>query len=258
MNAQLRGMAGAVVSFTVLLAIWLLLTGPGGLRPVILPAPGAVWRELVAMLGSDDFAGDLATSLYELAGGFVVGTLAGLVAGTALARSRRLAAYVEPVIEAARFVVPFSLVPLVPLVVVWFGVSPVGKLFVVAYACFFVTVLNTAAAIASIDPLLLKAGAALGFRGRRLLGRVVLPAALPRILTGVQLALAYGWVSVIAAEYTGAQAGLGYFITKAQSGLETAKVLAGMAVIGGLGSLFSLAVALLRRRLVFYEQGSGW
>lgn len=255
MNAQLRGMAGAVVSFAVLLAIWLLLTGPGGLRPVILPAPGAVWRELVAMLGSDDFGGDLATSLYELAGGFVVGTLAGLAAGTALTRSRRLAAYVEPVIEAARFVVPFSLVP---LVVVWFGVSPVGKLFVVAYACFFVTVLNTAAAIASIDPLLLKAGAALGFRGRRLLGRVVLPAALPRILTGVQLALAYGWVSVIAAEYTGAQAGLGYFITNAQSGLETAKVLAGMAVIGGLGSLFSLAVALLRRRLVFYEQGSGW
>jgi ABC-type nitrate/sulfonate/bicarbonate transport system permease component len=255
MNAQLRGMAGAVVSFAVLLAIWLLLTGPGGLRPVILPAPGAVWRELVAMLGSDDFARDLATSLYELAGGFVVGTLAGLAAGTALARSRRLAAYGEPVIEAARFVVPFSLVP---LVVVWFGVSPAGKLFVVAYACFFVTVLNTAAAIASIDPLLLKAGAALGFSGRRLLGRVVLPAALPRILTGVQLALAYGWVSVIAAEYTGAQAGLGYFITNAQSGLETAKVLAGMAVIGGLGSLFSLAVALLRRRLVFYEQGSGW
>lgn len=255
MNTRLQALVAAAFSFAVMYALWYGLTGPGGLRPVILPAPAAVWHELRALLVSADFADDVTTSLGELAGGFALGTLGGLATGIVLARHRRLAAYVEPVVEAARFIIPFSLVP---LVVVWFGVSPVGKVFVVAYACFFVTALNTEAAVANVDPLLLKAAAALGYHGPALLLRVVLPAALPRILTGLQLALAYGWVSVVAAEYTGAQAGLGYFITNAQSGLETAKVIAGMAVIGTIGSLFSLALTVLRRRFAFYAPAAGW
>ncbi len=246
---------GSLVGFAVLLAIWLLFSEVIGLRPVILPSPLAVWHALVGFIGSEDFPLDLGTSLQELAGGFLIGTAGGLGVGIVLARARRLAGYVEPVVETFRFVIPFSLVP---LAVVWFGVSPWGKIFVVAYAAFFVMTLNTAAAIDAVDPLLLKAAASLGLHGRRLLWRVVLPAALPRILTGVQLALAYAWVSVIAAEYIGARAGIGTFITNAQSGLETAKVLAGMAVIGVIGSLLSLALAALRRRLVRYEAGAGW
>ena len=79
-----------------------------------------------------------------------------------------------------------------------------------------------------------------------------------RILTGLQVALAYAWVSVIAAEYIGAQAGLGYMITNAQSGLETDKVIAGMVVIGAVGLVLSQAVALLRRATVPYQSSSGW
>jgi ABC-type nitrate/sulfonate/bicarbonate transport system permease component len=88
--------------------------------------------------------------------------------------------------------------------------------------------------------------------------RVILPAAMPRILTGLQVAVAYAWVSVIAAEYIGAQAGLGYMITNAQAGLETDKVIAGMVVIGVIGLVLSQAVALLRHLTVPYQRSSGW
>ena len=245
----------ALSSFAGLLILWWLVCSVFAVRPVILAAPPEVWRALVAMALSGELSRDLMTSARELVGGFAIGTALGILTGIALAQSRSLQGFLEPLVESFRFVVPFSLVP---LVVVWFGVSVWGKIFVVAYACFFVVAINTANAVENIDPLLLKAARMLGVSGTRLLVDVVLPAALPRILTGLQLALAYGWVSVIAAEYVGASAGIGYFITNAQSGLETGKVIAGMVVIGTVGSLLSLAMAWLRRLLVRHEESAGW
>lgn len=249
------GAASAVLGFGILLAVWGGTLALFQIRPVILPAPAAVGRALVDMAVSGTLGQDVLTSLAELGWGFLLGAAAGLLSGAAIARSRRLRAFLDPMIETFRFIVPFSLVP---LVVVWFGVSALGKVFVVAYACYFVVTINTAAAVQGIDPLVLKAARMLGITGGRLLLGVVLPAALPRILTGLQVALAYAWVSVIAAEYVGATSGLGYLITNAQSGLETAKVMAGMVVIGALGLVFSRLVALVRRLAVPYAAGDAW
>lgn len=249
------GSASAILGFVILLAVWWGACALFDVRAVILPAPLAVWHALARMAADGSLGLDVLTSLAELFWGFLIGTAAGIVSGVAMARSRGLRAFLDPIVETFRFVVPFSLVP---LVVVWFGVSIIGKIFVVAYACYFVVTINTAAAIAGVDPLVLKAAAMLGVSGRRMLLQVMLPAALPRILTGLQVALAYAWVSVIAAEYIGASAGLGYLITNAQSGLETAKVMAGMVVIGALGLAFSQAVAVVRRIAVPYAAGSAW
>jgi len=247
--------ASAGIGFAILLAAWWMATDLLHLRPVILPRPPAVFRQLLAMAASGELMRDVLASLWELAWGFLIGSAAGILSGIALARSAWLGNFLDPIIETFRFIVPFSLVP---LVVVWFGVSPIGKVFVVAYAGYFVVAINTAAAIREIDPLILKAARMLGISGWRLMGQVVLPAAMPRILTGLQLALAYAWVSVIAAEYVGASAGLGYLITNAQSGLETAKVMAGMVVIGAIGCTFSVAVGAIRRVVVPYAAEGGW
>lgn len=249
------GSASAALGFAILLALWWAATDLFRIRPVILPAPGAVWRELLDMARSGSLATDVRASLWELLWGFLIGGAAGLLSGIALARHPRLRAFLDPIVETFRFVVPFSLVP---LVVVWFGVDPAGKVFVVAYACYFVVAINTAAAIQGIDPLLLKAAAMLGIGGGRLLLQVILPAALPRILIGLQLALASAWVAVVAAEYVGASAGLGYLITNAQSGLETAKVMAGMIVIGAFGYGLSFLATLVHRVSVPYAARPGW
>lgn len=249
------GSASAILGFAILLSIWWSAAALLHVRAVILPAPLAVWQALMHMGIDGSLGQDVLTSLIELFWGFLIGALAGLASGVAIACSRGLRAFLEPIVETFRFIVPFSLVP---LVVVWFGVSITGKIFVVAYACYFVVTVNTAAAVSGVDPLLLKAAAMLGIAGWRRLLTVMLPAALPRILTGFQVALAYAWVSVIAAEYIGAESGLGYLITNAQSGLETAKVMAGMVVIGVLGLVFSQLVALVRRIVVPYASGAAW
>lgn len=262
MNARLArllptpgGSVSAILGFVILVAIWWTVCAVFDMRPVILPTPVAVWHSLVGMAASGSLGQDVLTSLFELVWGFLIGTLLGILSGFAMARSPALNAFLDPIVETFRFVVPFSLVP---LVVVWFGVTAIGKIFVIAYACYFVVTVNTAAAIRDVDPLVLKAAAMLGISGWRLQVKVVLPAALPRILTGLQVALAYAWISVIAAEYVGATAGLGYLITNAQSGLETAKVMAGMVVIGALGLVFSRLVVLARRLAVPYAGNASW
>jgi ABC-type nitrate/sulfonate/bicarbonate transport system permease component len=249
------GAASALLGFVILLAVWWGTTAIFQTRPVILPSPPAVWHSLAEMVSSGSLGTDITTSLVELAWGFLIGTALGLVTGFALARSAALAAFLEPIVEGFRFILPFSMVP---LLVVWFGVSIAGKIFVVAYACYFVVAINTAAAVQGVDPLLLKAARMIGCSGPGLMLRVILPAALPRILTGLQVALAYAWVSVIAAEYIGAQSGLGYMITNAQTGLETDKVIAGMVVIGAVGLVLSQIVALVRRATIPYQATSGW
>jgi ABC-type nitrate/sulfonate/bicarbonate transport system permease component len=249
------GAGSAVLGFLILLAVWAATHTLFSVRPVILPSPLAVWQALGEMTASGSLGLDVQTSLVELFWGFLTGAALGLLSGIALARSQSMRAFLDPLVETFRFIVPFSLVP---LVVVWFGVSIAGKIFVVAYACYFVIAINTAAAIQGVDPLVLKAATMLGLSGRRMLFQVVLPAALPRILTALQLALAYAWVAVIAAEYVGASAGLGYLITNAQAGLETAKVMAGMVVIGVLGLGFNQMVVLIRRLAVPHAPNAGW
>lgn len=249
------GTASAIVGFVILVAIWWATSAIFHTRAVILPSPVAVWQSLREMAADGSLGVDIVTSLVELFWGFVIGTVLGLASGVALARSPAFAAFLEPIVETFRFILPFSMVP---LIIVWFGVSITGKIFVVAYACYFVVAINTAAAVQGIDPLLLKAAEMLGLSGTRLMWGVILPAALPRILTGLQVGLAYAWVSVIAAEYIGAQAGLGYMITNAQTGLETTKVIAGMVVIGIIGLVLSQLVALVRRLVIPYQSSGGW
>jgi NitT/TauT family transport system permease protein len=252
---SLRGTLNGIIGFVMLVGAWWGAVVLFDMRPVILPSPLAVGHELLRLFASPDFARDVSTSLVEVAWGYALGAVTGIASGAAIAQFRSVRNFLEPQIELFRFVIPFSLVP---LVVVWFGVSSIGKIFVVWYACYFVIAINTAAGIANVDPLILKAGRMVGVTGAKLTLQVVLPAALPRVMTGLQLALASAWISVIAAEYVGAQAGLGYFITNAQLGLETTKVLAGMIVIGAIGALFSVVLSAIGRWLTPHEPAAGW
>lgn len=247
----LLGAAG----FLALLGLWwgsVLLFHP---RTLILPSPRQVADQLSQLWNNGLLTKDLATSLEEFASGFAIGVASGVSVGVLMSRSRVLMGFFSPLVELFRVVIPFSLVP---LAVVWFGLSMTGKVFIVWYACFFVIVVNTLNGIQNVDPLILKAGRMLGWQGRALALRAVVPAALPRIFAGIQLAVAYGWVSVIAAEYIGSSSGLGYLITNAQQSLATSTVMAGMVVIGVVGVVLSTLTSLMERTFIPYRTRSGW
>ncbi len=255
MIRRLRPPVLGALGFAVLLGSWIGAVTMLKLRPVILPGPEAVGARLLALVQDGSLFRDLATSFREFGAGFLTAAVGGVVLGAVLARSDTVFRYVNPLVDGFRVVIPFSLVP---LAIVWFGLSETGKVFVVWYACLFVIVVNTLNGMQNVDPVLVRAGRMIGLREPQLTIRVIIPAALPRIMTGMQLALSLGWISVIAAEYLGASSGIGYLITNGAQGLETDTVLAGMLVIGVAGALLSIAGSALSRMLTPYQQGGGW
>lgn len=245
------GVGGLVIA----LAVWWGAVKTFHTRAIILPAPQAVAEQIYRLWASGELLSDLETSLVEFLIGFVPGVALGVAMGAAMARSVTVSRFLSAPVEIFRVIIPFSLVP---LVVVWFGIGIFGKVFVVWYATIFVIIINTYNGMRNVDPQLLRVGKMLGYSAHAITWRIVLPSALPRVLAGIQVAVSLAWVSVIAAEYIGANSGLGYLITTAQQNLATATVMAGMVVIGGVGAVLSILISLLERTLVPYREKAGW
>ena len=200
---------------------------------VVLPSPWRVANTLLTLVRTPAFWRDVFVSLYEFAGGYLIGGVLGVGVGIMLAESRYFRMTATPVIESLRFIVPFAWIP---LTVLWFGTSYTGKVVLVAYAVFFVMVVSTARSIAQVEPTLSRVGTMLGMGRWRLAFSVHLRAAAPSIASAARAAAAIGWIAVVAAEYVGASAGLGVMITNAASSLATPVVIAGMVVIGLVGA----------------------
>jgi ABC-type nitrate/sulfonate/bicarbonate transport system permease component len=176
--------------------------------------------------------------------------LAGAIAiplGLAMGRLPLFERIVDPFVELIR---PISPLAWIPLAILWFGIGELGKIFVVFIGTFFPTLISTVAGVKRIDPVLIHAGQVLGCTDRRSLFRkVVLPAALPSIITGLRISFGTGWAAIIAAELVAARSGLGYLISNGMEILRADKVLVGMAVIGVLGVSFDMLFRFVQRRI---------
>ena len=228
----------------VLLAAWQATVTLYSLPIVVLPPPWQVATTLVDLFGTATFWRSVGVSLYEFAGGYVAGVLLGVVVGLAMGESRTIRAVATPVVESLRFIVPFAWIP---LTVLWFGTSLVGKIVLVAYAVFFVMTVATLRAVQNVEPTLTRVATMLGMARWQRAVRVHLRAAAPSIASGARAAAALGWIAVVAAEYIGSSAGLGFMITNAAMSLATGVVIAGMIVIGLIGAAVSALIAWLSR-----------
>jgi ABC-type nitrate/sulfonate/bicarbonate transport system permease component len=188
--------------------------------------------------------------MFEFGAGYLIGVVLGVALGLAIGEWRGFRLAATPVVESLRFVVPFAWIP---LTILWFGTSFTGKIVLVAYAVFFVMIVSTSRAIATVDPTLSRVGVVLGMSRLRLAWSVHLRAAAPTIASAARAAAAIGWIAVVAAEYIGASAGLGLMITNAASSLATAVVISGMIVIGLVGAGISALIGWLARVRLDYR-----
>jgi ABC-type nitrate/sulfonate/bicarbonate transport system permease component len=132
----------------------------------------------------------------------------------------------------------------------WFGPSEAGKLFIIWYAGFFIVLLQTIAGVRGVDPDLVKAARSLGASEVDIFRKVIVPATLPAIFTGLKIGFATSWISLLAAEMVASRAGLGYLVMDAREFLQTDTVIAGMAVIGVIGAIYSTLFDVAQRRLL--------
>lgn len=237
------------VGVIVLVVGWQLVVGLGALDPLVLPTPWTVAKQVGILFGTAKFWHNVLVSLFEFGCGFVAGTIGGVGVGLGMSELARVRMTLAPVIEAFRFVVPFAWIP---LVVLWFGTSFWGKILLVGYAVFFVMVVSTSESVRHVDPTLTRVATVLGMSRWRRAWSVHLRAAAPSIASACRAAAALGWIAVVAAEYIGSSAGLGYLIINASTSLDTAVVIAGMVVIGLIGAGVSALIGWLARRWLSY------
>ncbi|MDE9365841.1 ABC transporter permease [Luteipulveratus sp. YIM 133132] len=186
----------------------------------------------------------LQASLTRSVLGFGIAVVAGITVGLVVSWYAAVQSFLTPLLELFRNTAALALLPVFTLLL---GIGEVSKVSIVAYAAFFPVLLNTIAGVRTVDPLLIRAARSLGLSQLRVFQKVVLPAAVPTIFTGVRMAGTASILVLIAAEMVGAKAGLGYLIVNSQSSFQIPQMYAGILTVSLLGLAVNLGLVRLER-----------
>lgn len=252
----------SVILPLLILVLWQLVVTEGLIASTLFPAPGTVLKALLDWIHTTNgaarpFSGTWAESALasteRVLIGFAVGTLGGLILGVLVGAWRGWHAYLDPLLQGLR---PIPVTAWLPLAVIWFGISEKPAVFLVAIGAFFPVYINTVHGVSHVPELYYRAGQMLGVSRRRMLFRIVLPAASPVIAAGMRIGLGFAWMVVIVAEMLAVKSGLGYVLWDSYYFANIDLVIAAMASIGLLGFLSDrLLIVLLRPRLRWAEEG---
>ena len=234
----------------LLLTAWELFAQIGWLSPQALPAPSKVIRTAYKLAISGTLLNDLGVSMLRAATGFAIGGSIGFALGTLVGFSRVAEALVDRSVQMIR-AIPF--LALLPLVIVWLGVGEGQKIFLVALGVAFPIYINTTLGIRQVDPKLLELGRVQGLSTWQLIRRIILPGALPSILTGVRYSLATAWLALVVAETIGAQSGLGFLAMDAREFLRTDVIVLTIVIYALIGVAADSIAKLLERRLLAWH-----
>lgn len=234
----------SLVTGTVL---WWLVVAVRLANPVLMPPPEAVVRAAVELAVEGTLSVHVAVSLARAVGGFLLATAIGVPLGILLGRSARAYAVLDPWVELARPVPPIAVLP---LVVLWFGIGEESKLVVVFYGAIFPILVNTIHGVRAVDNTLIRAARALGATERQIFYLVVLPAAVPSVVTGLRLGAGMAIFVLVAAELLGSTAGLGWLIMDSREHFFTDRIMVGIVALGFVGYLINRSLLELERKVV--------
>ena len=238
----------------MLVIVWELLARAGWLSPQVLPAPSKVVSTAIKLATTGSLLNDLGVSLLRAAAGFAIGGSVGFALGILVGFSRIAEAAIDRSVQMIR-AIPFLAV--LPLVIVWLGVGEAEKIFLVALGVTFPIYINTTLGIRQIDPKLIELGRIQGLSSFELIRRIVLPGALPSILTGVRYALATAWLALVVAETIGAQSGIGFLAMDAREFLRTDVIVLTIVIYALIGVAADAIARLLERRLLAWHPNYG-
>ncbi len=211
----------------------------------IFPTPGQVWDGLGELARQGLLFKYIVASLFRVSWGFGLAVLAGVPLGLVLGWFKPAFLALNPFIQILR---PISPIAWIPVAILWFGVEDTAPVFLIFLASVFPITVSAMAAVQNMQQVYLRAAQNFGLSGIPLFRRVILPAALPQIITGVRIALGVAWLVVVAAEMIAVNSGLGYLIIDARNaGKRYDLVVAGMVMIGLIGLLLDLLVRRLEK-----------
>ncbi|TGB44927.1 ABC transporter permease [Mycolicibacterium peregrinum] len=231
------------------LGLWEVAPRVGLVDKVFLPPFSEVVSAWFTLVGNGQLAEHVSASLSRALIGLAIAIVVSIPLGVAIAWYRPVAEFLNPILELFRNTAALALLPVFILIL---GIGETSKVALVIYAASFPILLNTISGVRTVDPLLIKSARSLGLSPVRLFQKVILPAAVPTIFTGLRMAAASSILVLIAAEMVGAKAGLGYLITASQLNFQIPNMYAGIVTIALVGVIFNGIVVAIEGRL------SGW
>lgn len=253
LRPALRG-AGRVALYVALplalVALWQLAFELRLIRPILLPSPLKVAAAFWELAASGDLFRHLSISLLRVLEGFAVAALAGLLLGVGIGLSRTLDRLTDLTVQILKPIPPIAWIP---LAILWFGIGEAGKVYIIFLGAFFPILVNTIDGIRQTDHRFVELARILEVTRGRFIVQVVLPGALPAIMTGLRVGLMVAWMCVVAAELIAASSGIGYLIMDARQMSQTDQVLVGMVTIGAMGKLLDVLLKTLERRLITWK-----
>ena len=241
-NLRQLGLAG--LSFGSFLLLWH-LASTFLVSPHLIPPPLEVLRTAVPMLTTAEIPRHMAASLARVAVGFAMGSALGIVLGVVMGRIPAVHDLLDPVIEFFRFLSPTAMIP---IAVIWFGIGETSKYFLIFWGTFFIVLINAIHGVLATPWARVRAAECLGASGMQIFALIVLPSAVPSIVTGMRVALASSYLSIIPAEILAADSGLGFLLQQSSLLVQTNRVFVVLAVFGILGYASDRAFRLLTSR----------
>ncbi|MCD6317583.1 ABC transporter permease [Candidatus Aerophobetes bacterium] len=223
-------------------------------RPEILPPVTWVFKKVCNVLVSGLLFRSTIRSLERMTSGYIIGGVLGVSFGLLLGWSKKVDYMINPYVQLIR---PIPALALIPLFTLWFGIGEVTKILLIVEGVFFVTLISTYEGVKKVPIVYIEAARCLGASNHLLLQKVVIPAAVPYILSGFRVALATAWAIIVAAEIVASKEGLGYLIIAGSNHVDASLIYVGIMGIGFLAYLFDKVTRLINARLTVWMETRG-
>lgn len=243
----------SIITTVCLLTLWYILTTFGFIKPLFLPSPQVILGKFIDLTfrGEEYAEGTLwthtAISLYRIGIALFVGLIVAIPVGLLMGINTHLRGVFDPPIEFYRAIPPLAYIP---LTVLWFGIDDFQKILVIFLAVFAPLVINTKAGVKSVSIEQIHAAYSMGATKFQVVTQIILKGAMPEIITGIRIAIGFGWTTLVAAELVAARTGLGQMILNASDFLATDVVILGIVVIGIIAYSLDILIRYIERILV--------
>jgi sulfonate transport system permease protein len=242
--AQYTGLSLAII------AVWQVLSHLGYLNPVLLPPPSRIAQTFWELFKSGDLPRHIGISIIRVLEGFTIAAVLGLGLGIVIGLSRTMDRLTGLIIQVVKPIPPIAWIP---LAILWFGIGEKSKVYIIFLGAFFPIIINTIDGIRQTDHKFVEVARLLAVPRFKFVFQVVLPGALPAIMTGVRVGLMVAWICVVAAELIAASSGIGYLIMDARELSQSDVVLVGMITIGVIGKVMDGLIKLLEKRIITWK-----
>ena len=242
--------ASLLVPFTILI-LWEISIKSGFIPHTLIAPPSKVAINFVRLFADGTLLTHSYISLYRLFVGFIIGSILGLLLGIFVGISKLFERLLAPTLQS---IMPIPIIAWLPLLIVFFGIGEVLKLSIVGIAALLIVYINTVKGIRSTDSKLIELSDSLKKPKKELVGKILLPSAIPQIFTGMRVALGLSWILLIIAEFVASSKGLGWFIWDARNFSRPDDLIVGMITIGIFGKLSDVLIVRIENRLTNWRK----